>query len=382
MNSIGEKCLLREVFSWPLELIHSLEKKARQLAIVISHFLRDRDERWNFVSQTTTASPLLSELKFEKFVINKDHQIRKVDRSGAEIPLGDRDNEVHRPDFFAGSMAISRNPEHTSKVHKTIYTIQSVNSKVFRSNVSGLDVILCHAMIILGDGKASEQYPVHPFSIAHADLVPGIFIEDSDPLQQDDVSELIIYRPIQEEIRNLYKQYAMQTASTTSTNNLRARVFRRIEGRYSLYDAATAMFTRTVISSGSSNSFLDRQMTQKTASLIADLLLNEPIKNRWGLRRNFICSGYANSVLQGAIFIRELNKHEKSVVLDFLQDDGQVLSRKRLVDKIYRSLLEEDESDPIARSLYQVYQQIALTRLDVCQAMPIYVDRLIGELID
>ena len=122
---------------------------------------------------------------------------------------------------------------------------------------------------------------------------------------------------------------------------------------------------------------------------MADLLKDDAIRTVLGNRRYYICSSYANSVLQGTIMLRGLqNLPDYPTKLEaFLakagQRHGRKTPRKKLAAQIYGCILEGGtaEEGSIERCFHDTYQSTKLVRYNVRHAMPIYVARELDKLV-
>lgn len=363
---------------------------------------------------TSVPSPASSEVgfKYEKYVVERGgvhsviregkpvrenyYLISRVDHAGNKLIRYSPEESMKmlRSGTFAGSVLLCRNPEHTGALHKLIYAIQKMNSRIFRPQ-KDYDLNLTHAAIILGAGVRTEQYNVAPLAVAHADY-PGVVKENYDFLADHDCTSLVIYKPVDEKMKELFLETAHQTSYTLEDtkkyeNKLPAdllsghRMSAEVKAKYSFFSGSRSVFWRTLFSScGTKGKAIHEKLARQTGFLVADLLLQDQIRTaRRGAARNFICSGYAASVLGGAAMMYGLKDCSQKQIATFMTNEkGQLLSRKTLAKKITEAITRGGE-DPIAKALHETYAAVKIARVDPTgKILPIHLGRELDKAVD
>ena len=130
-------------------------------------------------------------IQFEKYVITKKDHLEGKD--------------------LAGCLAITKDAKHKGFLHLLIFIGQ-----IFSSIISGRwkstsrdDLDLCHAQVILGV-SASEGKKGH-LILAHG-IFKGISTTCEDHTKDHVITEIVVYRPVDEKIRKLFAKNAKLTA--------------------------------------------------------------------------------------------------------------------------------------------------------------------------
>jgi len=308
--------------------------------------------------------PVGSSPCFEKYEIDKTYTIRRTNFDGTTTIIDDpRERErILDADYLQGSIAFSRDERHVSIIHKLIYLFQKIVAWVSGTSKK-VDPDYCHGMVILGKGKAGKKDKVHPWLVAHA-LFPGIQTSNWDFLQDKDVTNVVIYRPIDDTLRRIYKENAERTAFVdkkeyqTDLSPLRKH-------RFSLWDMAATIFHNRRHSVCGKHGPIPERMQRRTASIVADLLLgNQPLNDR-GKLASFFCTSYAATILQGSFILRALEGVDEVAKQAFVSEKGSLLNREQLIQKIEHSFKKEDTSNAFAQRLWKVYTNHKLARMDI-----------------
>lgn len=308
-------------------------------------------------------NPVGSNPCFEKYEIDKTYTIRRTNFDGTKTIIDDpiEKHKILDTDYLHGAIAFSRDERHVSIIHKLIYLFQKFVSLVTGTSRK-IDPDYCHGMVILGKGKAGKKDKVHPWLVAHA-LFSGIQTSNWDFLQDKDVTNVVIYRPIDATLRDIYKKNAERTAFVDK-KELRTELSPLRKHRFSLWDMATTFFHNKPHSVCGKHGPISERMQRRTASIVADLLLgNQPLNDR-GKLESFFCTSYATTILQGSFILRALEGVDEAARQAFISEKGSALDRQQLIEKIEQSFKKEDTTNAFAQRLWKVYTTHKLARMD------------------
>ncbi len=318
---------------------------------------------------------------FEKYVVDKEYHLSKMDECGEAIQLSDKAGKrLLDSDFFAGSVAISRDTNHVGIHHKLIFAGQWLHRLINRRS-RAVDPNLCHGMLVLKQGVKSRAALQHPFLIAHA-CDQGVRTANRDCLREKDVTQLILYRPLDADVRALCTEYGERTAFVEKKEQ---RTFFAPEKKtpFSNLGLISALFRNKRHSMCGKNGPIDADVMERTAYLVTDFLFQTQLKDRQGNLRGQFCSSYVTSALQGVLFLDGLKKHKIGEIARFIQDNGGCQSsRDSVAKKVYDCLLKEpiEEHDPVGHSLWVAYRRNKITQYDSQYAMSAYVARVLDTL--
>ncbi len=316
---------------------------------------------------------------FEKFIINNDYRVTKVTRSGHKILLDAAESTKYLDsDYFGGSIAITRDTKHVGFLHQAIYLLQRIHAYLFERSHNA-DPNMCHGMIILDQGEKKAGDSHHPFLIAHSSG-GGVRTANRDYINDHEATEVFVYRPIDEEIRQLYKNYAEKTAFVEKKEK-RTFFSPREKCPFSFWDSITSFFRNEKSPVYDNEKPIDRAAAKRAAYLVTDFLLQSQIKDSRCRPKGLFCSAYATIVLQGTLLLHALKGYKSPEILHFIHENaGPELSRERLVRKVYQSFVHDSAQDPIAHTLWLAYRKNKLTRIDSQYAMPIYITKTLDKL--
>lgn len=326
------------------------------------------------ISFDTTHNP--PQQLFEKYTIDKGYHISKQDEKGVMVPLSLTESEkLLNSNFFNGSLAFCRDTKHVGFFHKLQYCAQWIHAHLF-GRARKFDPNLTHAVAILRKREHPKTKHKHSFIVAHA-YKKGIVCSTRDYLSQKDVSELIIYKPIDKEVQDLYKECAEKNAY--SNTEAKGSCFSPTKkASYSFWNMLTSLFHTK---RQKKEHFPDEKNLRRTAYLVSDFLLQQQIQNKKGRPKSFFCSPYAAALLQGTVLLHSLRKHTLQEIVRFIQtDDGQTLDRETLARKIQECFRGKNKDDPISESLGSFYRQSAVTRLDTRYITTGYLAQALDEL--
>ena len=317
---------------------------------------------------------------FEKYTIDSTYTIRRTNSDGS-ITIIDDPQEKEKMldgDFFRGSMSLSLDARHVSLIHKIIYVFQKIHAWLTGRHVDNEQASACHGMVILGKGIAGKK-KAHPFLVAHA-FVKGIQTSNNDYNQTDEATGLLIYRPVDGRVREIYKHMAEQTAFV---DNVKQRTALSPKERHqnSPWKMALSFFHNKKHSACLQHGPIRQGIKKKIASLVADTLLGSQPRDAKGHLQSFFCAPYALSLLQAALFMKEIDTVEEEMKKQFLQDrEGHLLSRKKLIDRIVFSFEKEDKDNGVASKFWKLFSTQKLVRLDAEYMMPCYAIKYLNKL--
>ena len=149
---------------------------------------------------------------FEKYIIDKQYNIKKLQRDGTEIEITDpiERHKILDSNYLKGSIGITRDTNHLGSLHPLFYAGHIFHSFFYRHK--NIDVNLCHGLVILKHDKPKKgEEPSHPFVYAHA-VLDGIHTTKWDDLKDDKVTEVVYYRPLSKSLRKAIVSATYQTA--------------------------------------------------------------------------------------------------------------------------------------------------------------------------
>lgn len=314
---------------------------------------------------------------FEKYVIHKDYHITQHNANGTTTEIRDQKeiSDLLDSDKLAGSIAITRDTKHVGWAHKLIYYGQLIQSKLFgRSH--NLDANLCHSMILLGAPKQKKEGEKHPFLLAHS-AFEGVCTSKHDYLADNDVTEIVVYRPVDEKIRQLFQEHCDQTAYV-GIEKLRKPISPEVKSTFSFGGLVRSFFLNR---KHKVCNMPPKIAMERTAYVVADLLLGNQLLDKEGKPKSFFCSAYATSVLQGTFIINDLQIADERARTQFLKaaDGAASLNRKELAEKILGSF-SNDNGEEFSKTLHNAYQGKKIARLDGSNIMSAYLAKTLDKL--
>ena len=331
-------------------------------------------------------SVILNSPVFEKFIIHKDYSITTLDENGREIEIKDeeRKKQILDSDYLSGSIGITRDTKKKGWLHPLLNKGQRLNSFFQGRNA---DPAMAHGMIILKNAVKKEgEDKIHPFVFAHS-VFQGIQTAKRDYLQEDEVTELIIYRPKDAHIRELFCKNAYKTAYVNK-RELATPESPQQKSPFSIWDLLSSIFrNKKHEACAKYGTQPSKRMMKRTALLMADLLLGNQILNRKGNPRALFCMPYAVGILQGSLIMKALDEVGEEAKNKFINDKkGVPLARDQLSKKILESIavtnkedLEQD--DTFAQALWETYWgDNKMPRIDYRYVMSAYVAKNLDKL--
>ena len=323
--------------------------------------------------------PIQSEPIFEKYHIDKQYHVTKEDRFGHTTHFDEeKSKELLDSNYFSGSICFTRDANPRVWLHKLIFFSQWLHSHIFRRK-SHIDPHIIHSAILLSPGRKNAKAPNHPFLVAHA-AVKGIRVANRDYLHEKNVTELIVYRPVDEAVRELYKQYAETTAFVKKAER-RTFFSPSQKARYSGWDMFVSLFHNIKHTLYQKRPPLHSKKTRRTAYLVTDFLLQNQILDQKGKLKPLFCTAYAIYVLQGTLLLHGLRERKIGEIARFIHEQaGPNLSRDKLAKKVQECFEYDHPNDPVAHDLWEAFQSNKLFYYDSRYAMSAYTAELLDSL--
>ena len=317
---------------------------------------------------------------FDKYSIDSTYTIRRTNSDGSLTVIDDsREREkLLDTDFFRGSIAFSRDVRHVTAIHKIIFVFQKILALLTR-RLHTVDANICHGMVIVGKGIPGKKGVIHPFIVAEA-LFDGVQTRNADYLQDKDVTNILIYRPRDEKLRDIFQKNAYRTA-IIKKKEYQPPGYTTQKHEFSLRKMATSfLFNRKHRVCGRYGA-VPESLKRKTASIVADMLQHSQPLDREGNLDSFFCTSYASTILQGSIIMRALDDVDEEVKKKFCSDSqGITLHRDDLIKKIQLSFDKQNQTDPVSQRLHSVYTSTKLARFDAEFTMSAIMSKKLDKL--
>lgn len=224
----------------------------------------------------------MNNISFNKIVL-KANQSLPVDSTGKVIDL-------------SGSIALTRDSKPRGRfLHCLIWLIQKIHAVLFGKKV---DPFMMHGLLILGNDPKKEDHLI----IAHS-VFSGIQTASRNYLKMSDVTEMVIYIPKDEKLRQMLINYGFQTAYTAPQFRKENRLYGKEHPQFSIYDMATSAFNCR-------RGAKTKEAISRISYVAADLLLGNQILDKKGKPASFYCTPYIFSMLQASALIRGLKQRE------------------------------------------------------------------------
>lgn len=280
------------------------------------------------------------EALFDKIVVKKDEKI---------------------PDNLdiEGCVCITRDTKHSTFLHALIWIVQKIHNLIF-GKTKTCDANLVHGQVILH--RDEREGKKNNLVCAHSDA-KGVRTYSWNRLEDDHITEMVIYRPKSEALRQLIIKHANQTAHNPKAKNTDKKIKR---AKFATFDMIGSFFRKNHKSPAPSRG------RKRTATIVADLLLDKQISNHEGKPQRYFCNAYMMAVLQGSYLISGLSKEYK----EELTENGS-LDRKALAEKIYQKF--RDEKKQVDDELTKAYWNQRFARLDARYLMSCYSSEALDE---
>ncbi len=320
---------------------------------------------------------------FEKYVIDKSYGIKKMRDDGSEVEIVDTEEKyiILNTNFLAGSFAISRDTGHngTWSWHPLFYVGQKIHKFVRQRHG---DENMCHGMIYLEKVQPDPgQESTYPFLIAHA-IAEGVHTSKDDYVPQEDVTEVVVYRPRSDSFRKEIIRHSLQTAFNNHSELLHENPPNAISP-FSYFQLIASGFCNGKHEvCGKEGSRPTWKMMENSAYFFADLFLGNQILDSNGEPKAMFCNAYATGILQGSFIWDSLKKKfTEEQLKDFIQKKGNdKLDRQVLAHKILQCFRHDDRKNPVAHELWRLYWGNKFVRMNFENLMSIYLTKNLDKL--
>ena len=236
-----------------------------------------------------------------------------------------------------GSVALTIDSNHVGWLHVVIFIFQYLNAIFTGQERTNLN--LCHGEIIIDlNNKAGKEGQL---ILAHS-LFGGIKTTSDDYRKDKEITGIRFYLPVNERIKQLILKLANQTATDFRTEKLDPKSpdfesrFKKEVGKFSAFDALTAIFHRQVIKP-------NPQVQQQLALFTADLIKGTKLLDANGEKAALYCTAYMLVITQGASLISALKEEEleelknlpREEIAKYLVERIQKNDSRDLLSKIY-----------------------------------------------
>jgi hypothetical protein len=280
-----------------------------------------------------------------------------VEKNNGSIPQTLKDLQ------HLGAIAITQDQKPHTFIHLLFNLVQKIHAFIFRRNKnSTAETAFCHGMIITG--KSAKGDKPNNLLIAHA-VFNGIKTADSNYLNipSNDVTELVIYLPKDENLRKLLITHAKQTAFTPEKFLPEGETKKEHVGFSYLNmirSVANNLRKRTQIKKVSECS------KQALAYAVADLIKGNQFLDKKGRIQKFFCMSYAMTVLQSSMMINAMPDQTKASL--------QILSREKVANYVLERINKKSED-----SVSRVYHENKICRLNGSFIMSSYAGKTLNK---
>jgi len=321
--------------------------------------------------------------KFERITIGKDYKVYRY-INGENVRIDDQDlvDSILDGDYLKGSLGITKDKKKKGKIHKLIYVFQKSHSFCTR-RARNFDPDHCHSFIVIGKGVSPNENRPHPILLTHATW-SGIRTANYDYLKSREVTSVVFYRALDENLRNSIVDQAKRTAYIEDPKRraLHPESAEKKAG-FRILDAFTSIFhnkKHKVCHKHGKRSKASNALRRRYAYQIADMLLSKQILDRSGRPKSLYCSAYASYVMQRGVLQRLTEDVSEEVRKAFTHDkNGNPYRRANLAKKLDAALKGKDGSE-FGKRLYRVYSESKVLRLDGRYIMSGYVAKTLDKL--
>ncbi len=205
---------------------------------------------------------------------------RYVIKSNEDLPEGVN---------LEGAFAITRDANHKGLLHKLIHVAQKVH-RFFTGRNEG-DKDLCHGMLII-NGSIDRQSII----IAHS-VIQGIQTSNYKYKQDPEITELVIYVPKDENLREMLVRYGNQTAFTHENHRSGEITYGEQKPEFSVRDMVMSVFRNGKDYKPSAHT------KKRLAYVVADLLKGKQIRDKRKETKSFFCAPYVTLIYQATQII-------------------------------------------------------------------------------
>ena len=259
---------------------------------------------------------------------------------------------------YTGTLAITRDNEHKTLIHKIYSFLQYLLNKCFNINIEN---DYNHGMIVIRKPALQEGAKQDELIIAHVTGLSGIRTKRVNYLNYagNDATSLVVYVPTDDKLRTLLFKYGLQTAYVPEKYRAPSgdAAIDKQPGRTSIWKISTHWLKKPELRP------TPPKDDQRIARAVADLLMGKQFLNKKGnAQEAYYCMDYATTVLQSAILIRGLG--EEISLEQFTKDDkGIPLTRDALAAKIHQKLIKKGDT------LHTLFIQNPIMQADASSAV-------------
>jgi hypothetical protein len=243
------------------------------------------------ISKENTGS---AKIQFEKYFLEKTSETSKE---------------------MIGSIAITKDDDHTGWLHILIYIGQLVNALFTGQKRDNIN--LCHSEVVIGvnSNKGREG----DLLLAHA-IFGGIKTTSESHKKDEVITGINLYRPVDEKLRGLFKKFAEQTAVNfrdakldPKSKDFELRVKNEV-GQFSFSSIIASVFHKQVVQPIES-------VQKRAAYAAADLLKGDKLREEKGELASYYCTGYVMTLAQGTSLVSALNEAEQVTLKNKHRDE-------------------------------------------------------------
>lgn len=265
------------------------------------------------VSQTRSAK-----IQFEKMFLSKDEAATEK---------------------MIGAIAITQDNNHKGWLHVLIFIGQLFSAVI--QGKSRENINLCHSEVVIGINSSDKRKG--DLLLAHA-IFGGIKTTSESHKKDEVITGIALYRPVDEKMKDLFTQFALQTAVDFRTAGLdpkkpdfKTRVKKEVP-QFSIAGLASSLFHRQVLKP-------TEQVQKKAAYAAADLLLGDKFRDEKGNLASYYCTGYVMTLTQGTALVSALSDDEQKSLKE--------MSRDEIAQKLLARIQEKKAGDYVAATYWE-----------------------------
>lgn len=233
-----------------------------------------------------------------------------------------------------GAIVIERDTNHRGFLHFLLWIAQKIYAFFFSKKV---DANLGHTSIIMGRGLKPNDLIYNHSSVSY-----GIGTSKLNHKAHKQVTEIIIYVPKSQELKDLLFEYAKQTCH--DSRGKYGNVPKEQMGKFSTGDMLGSVFHGL-------KKHPSEEVLKRTANTVTDLLMGQRLLNEQGKKsQNLFCTPYVASLLVGTHLIQSLKPGEKELLLE--KEDGSKRSRREVSSLIYHSIKTKIPTNSLSRAYW------------------------------
>jgi len=279
-------------------------------------------------------------------LINNGEQIQHIPQERAlgnvPVPFIEFDkyifkkNDVIPADLdLKGAIVIERDTKHRGFLHFLLWIAQKIHA--FFCGTKGVDTNLCHGSIVMGRGPKPNDLIVN-----HSALSRGIATSKLNHTEHKQVSEIVVYIPKSQDLRDLVFEYSKQTCY--DSRGTYGNVAKKNIAKFSVGDMVGSLF-HGMKKTPSEN------VMKRTAKVVTDLLMGKQLLDHSGKApHKFFCVPYLSSLLVGSHLILSLKEGEKELLLE--KNNGTKRTRQEVAHLIYGSIRKNIPENSLSKAYW------------------------------